>query len=169
MSAFDLDASIRRAEKRLGRSVRKVRSDRGRARLDPGVIECLVEVLGGQDQPSGRELLGELEKRCVHRGLDVPSRATVYKMMKTLVCGKRRMADLPPAVRAALYNVAEDADVPEHLIVFHCFNHGDLAAISYASGMPWLALYQAARMRGFRARSRGLLGSVLRTRGMRDG
>ena len=169
MSVLDLDASIRRAEKRLGKSVRKVRSDRGRPRLDLGVLECLVEVLGGQEQPSGRELIGELAKRCLDRGLDVPSRATVYKMMRTLVCGTRRMGDLPGPVRAALYNVAEDADVPEHLIVFHCFNHGDVAAISYASGMPWLALYQAARMRGFRARSRGLLRSVLRTRGMRDG
>lgn len=168
MSVFDLDASIQRAEKRLGKSVRKVRSDRGRPRLDPGVLECLVEVLGGQEQPSGSELMGELEKRCLARGREVPSRATVYKMMRTLVCGTRRMGDLPVAVRAALYNVAEDADVPEHLIVFHCFNHGDVAAISYASAMPWLALYQAARMRGFRARSRGLLRSVLRARGMRD-
>lgn len=114
-------------------------------------------------------MLLELEQACKRNGLRMPSRATVYKQMRTLVCSTYQKSALPPPVRHALYNVAEDADVPGHLVVFYCFNYGDSAAMSFAAGLPWLALYQAARMRGFRARSRGLLGATIRTRGIRDG
>jgi hypothetical protein len=73
---------------------------------------------------------------------------------------------LPPHVREALYNLAPDGTVPGHQLAFYCFNHGSLAAASYAAGLPWLDLYQAARLRGWRPRSWGLLRAALRARGL---
>ena len=71
------------------------------------------------------------------------------------------LAELPAAVRSALYNMAGDAVVPGAQLAFYCFNYGELAAVHFAAGMPWLPLYQANRMRGWRGRSRGLLRAVL--------
>ena len=96
--------------------------------------------------------------------LRAPSRATVYKLMASLPCPKRRWCDLPPAAQAALYNLAPDSEVPLHQIAFNCFNYGDLDAASYAAGLPWLALYQAWRMRGHRPKSRGLLAAAMAAR-----
>lgn len=76
------------------------------------------------------------------------------------------MGALPPAVRETLYNLAEDGIVPGHQLAFHCLNYGGVEALSFAAGLPWLALYQAARLRGWRPRSRGLLEAILRTRGI---
>lgn len=76
------------------------------------------------------------------------------------------MADLPPAVRDALYNLTADSEVPGHQVAFYCFNYGDSAAVSFAAGLPWLALYQAGRLPGFRPRSRGLFEAVMRARGL---
>jgi hypothetical protein len=56
--------------------------------------------------------------------------------------------------------------VPGHQLAFYCFNYGSLGAISYAAGLPWLDLYQARRMRGWRPRSFGLLLAVMRRRGL---
>ena len=75
------------------------------------------------------------------------------------------MATLPTPVVDALYNIAPDGRVPGHQLAFHCFNYGSLGAISYAAGLPWLDLYQARRMRGWRPRSFGLLLAVMRTAG----
>jgi len=73
---------------------------------------------------------------------------------------------LPPAVRAALYNLDDDAMVPAAQLAFYCFNYGNLGAMSYAAGMPWLALFQAKRMRGWRFSSKGVLDAVMRVRGV---
>ena len=54
--------------------------------------------------------------------------------------------------------------VPGHQLAFYLFHHGDTQALSFAAGMPWLELYQANRMRGWRPTSRGLFLAVLRRR-----
>jgi hypothetical protein len=69
-------------------------------------------------------------------------------------------------VQGALYNLGPTGQVPGHQLVFHAFQHGDTRAMSFAAGLPWLDLYQAQRMRGWRARSRGLLDAVMRRRGI---
>ena len=111
-------------------------------------------------------LLEELGDRCRSHGAERPSRATVYKLLASLPTPVCRLGQLPPAVQAALYNLAPDSEVPAHQVAFYCFNYGDLAAISFASGLPWLALYQALRMPGHRERSLGLLNAVAQVRGV---
>lgn len=86
--------------------------------------------------------------------------------MATLPAGSYPIAPLPAGVRETLYNLDETGEVPGHQLAFHCFNYGGVAALSFAAGLPWLALYQAARMRGWRARSRGLLDAVIAVRGI---
>jgi hypothetical protein len=51
--------------------------------------------------------------------------------------------------------------------VFHCLNYGTLPAMCYAAGLPWLDLFQASQLRGWRPRSRSLLQAVMRVRGIR--
>jgi len=75
-----------------------------------------------------------------------------------------RVGDLPPAVRAALYNLAPESRVPGHQLAFSCFNYGDGRALSFAAGLPWLALYQALRLPGYRPKSRGLIEAVAHVR-----
>jgi hypothetical protein len=67
----------------------------------------------------------------------------------------------------ALYNLSPADRIPGHQLAFYCFNYGSLAAISYAAGLPWLDLYQARFLRGWRPRSAGLLEAVMRARGIR--
>jgi len=71
--------------------------------------------------------------------------------------------------RAALYNLPRDGEVPGEQLAFYCFNYGDLKAVQYAAGLPWLPLYRAYRMRGWRAQSRGLLRAALLARGIPHG
>lgn len=111
-----------------------------------------------------REMLERIRRDCGKAGRRPPSRATVYKLMASLGGPSRRVRDLPGSVRAALYNLDPDCDVPEHQIAFYCFNYGDLAAMSFAAGLPWLAIYQALRMPGYRKKSRGPLQAVARAR-----
>lgn len=148
------------------RGGRRPRSDRGRPRIDPRVVEIVREATGHLDRPASCVLLAGITGRCRQAGLDPPSRATLYKLLATLSTPVYRVADLPPAVRQALYNLGGDCDVPGHQVAFYCFNYGDVAAMSFASGLPWLALYQATRMRGYRDRSRGLLEAVAHARGI---
>jgi hypothetical protein len=56
--------------------------------------------------------------------------------------------------------------VPGDQIVFYCFNYGDVRAISYAAGMPWLCLARASARRGFRSKSLALLRAVMKIRGI---
>jgi hypothetical protein len=126
----------------------------------------LRELLAGHRRPRMKELLRELDAFCRSRGLRTVSRATVYQFMARVRTAEHRAGDMPPAVRAALYNLDDDTMVPAAQLAFYCFNYGNLGAMSYAAGMPWLALFQAARMRGWRFMSRGVLEAVVRVRGV---
>ena len=159
---------MKRAQERMGPesapSDRAPRSDRGKTRLDPAVIDLINEVLAGHERPRMREILARVNGACEAASLRPPSRATIYKLMRTLPAGIYRKPDLPPAVQSALYNLSPECDIPGHQLAFYCLNYGDLAAISFAAGLPWLALHQALRMRGYRPKSRGLIESVARVR-----
>lgn len=165
MSQFDLQQSLLRAEKRLGeRGARKRREDRGEARLHPEVAGRLEELLQSQDRVPVRTILKDLGEFCEQRGLRCPARATIYQWMAQLQPRRYLVAELPAAVRETLYNLSDDALVPGHQLAFHCLNYGSLEAVSFAAGLPWLALYQATRLRGWRSRSRGLLEAICRAR-----
>lgn len=170
MSFFNLSASLERAQERLKGAARaggrRPRSDRGTPRVDARTLAILVEACGGYDRPAMSELLARVGKACRAKRLAPPSRASVYKWLATLPTPRYDVAGLPPSVRHALYNLTDDSQVPAHQLAFYCFNYGDLAATSFAAGLPWLALYQAARMPGYRSRSRGLVEAVMRARGL---
>ncbi|MCX6549893.1 MAG: hypothetical protein NTY02_02600, partial [Acidobacteria bacterium] len=104
---------------------------------------------------------------CVSSGLRPPARSSLYNTLARIEGHRYRVADLPGHVVRALYNLAITGDVPGHQLAFYCFNYGSMRAISYAAGLPWLDLYQALHVRGWRPRSRGLLAAVMRTRGIR--
>jgi hypothetical protein len=165
---FDLQKSQEDAQARFVRvSRRRRRSDAGASRLHPAVLAHLRSRLLGRDRPSMADLRRELAAWCGRRGFHVPSRATLYNLLPHLEGHSYAVEILPGAVRRALYNLAPDAKVPGHQLVFHCLNYGSLAAVSAAATLPWLDLYQAAHLRGWRARSRGLLTAILRARGIR--
>lgn len=124
----------------------------------------LRERLLGYERPHLRSLLDELGEYCAARGIRCPSRASVYQLVDRIDGHCYRASELPPAVRAALYNLGPDALVPGHQVAFYCFNYGELAAICFAAGMPWLDLHQAGRLRGWRAKSRGLWEAACRVR-----
>jgi hypothetical protein len=107
-----------------------------------------------------------VSERCRSAGLKPPARASLYNALARLEGHSYAVATFPPPVVEALYNIAPDGRVPGHQLAFYCFNHGSLGAISYAAGLPWLDLYQARRMRGWRPRSLGLLLAVMRQRGL---
>ena len=111
-------------------------------------------------------LMGELGRVCAEGGLRCPSRATVYKYMALAAVHHYEPAALPEHVKRTLYNLGDEAPVPGHQLVFHCFNYGGLKAMSYAASLPWLSLYQAARARGWRPKSLGPLLAVCRARGI---
>jgi hypothetical protein len=103
---------------------------------------------------------------CAASGLKPPARATLYNVFDRLEPRGYRVAALPPHAVAALYNLEPDTVVPGPQLAFYCFNYGSLAAVSFAAGLPWLDLYQARRLRGWRPRSRGLFDAVMRVRGL---
>jgi hypothetical protein len=115
--------------------------------------------------------MADLQRRisdtCGAQGIRPPSRASLYNTFPRIEGHRYSIALLPDHVAAALYNFAPAGDVPGHQLAFHCFNYGSVPAISYAASLPWLDLYQAARVRGWRPRSRGLLSAVMRNRGIR--
>lgn len=170
MSVFDIVKSRERAIRRLRSAPqttgRRPRSDRGRPRVDAQVLSWLIEATAGHDRPPMAEMLERIAERCRDTGLRPLSRATVYKLLGTLPTPLYRVAELPPAVRSALYNFEPDSDVPGHQLAFYCVNYGDLAALSFAAGLPWLALYQARRLPGYRSKSRGLMEAIARVRGV---
>jgi len=113
-----------------------------------------------------KRVLASLSEHCEHAGSAPPSRATVYKFMAGTSVHFYEKDELPPDVQATLYNLSDDAEVPGHQLVFHCFNYGGMGALCFAAGLPWLDLYQAVRKRGWRLKSLGLLRSVMRVRGI---
>jgi hypothetical protein len=170
MSPFDLELSLTNAKRRVGgtprTSSRRPRSDRGRSRLDDRVLAALTEALSGQERPSMAEILVQIGERCRREGIEPPARATVYKLLKSIPTPAYRVSSLPPRVRHALYNLGSGSVVPAHQLAFYCFNYGDLAAVSFAASLPWLAIHQALRLKGYRAKSRGLVEAVARARGI---
>ncbi len=62
--------------------------------------------------------------------------------------------------------MTEAREVPGPQLAFYCLNYGGIGAISFAAGLPWLALYQAALIPGWRRRSGGLLEAIRRVRGI---
>jgi hypothetical protein len=103
---------------------------------------------------------------CGAAGLRTPSRASLYNALETIAGHSYAIRSLPPAVIETLYNLSPTGTVPGHQLAFYCLNDGSLDALSYAAGLPWLDLYQARRLRGWRPRSRGLLDAVMRVRGV---
>ena len=170
MSAFDIEKSLKNAERRLATARRpggrRPRSDRGVSRLDPRVQAWVQAELSGYDRPPIAEVIVRMTRRCREAGLRPPSRATVYKLLATTETGSYRVAELPPAVQDALYNLGTTGEVPGHQLAFYCFNYGSLTAVSFASGLPWLALHRALRLPGYRTKSRGLIEAVARVRGI---
>ena len=160
---------MERAERRLGSPrtrTRRRRSDRGKSRLPEGVQQELRRLLSGLEYPGIQSISSDLKAFCDENGHVCPSRATIYKYMARASCASHAAADLPPSARNALYNLWGGVQVPGAQLAFYCFNYGDLTATHFAAGLPWLSLYQAARMRGWRPRCRGLLGAVLAARGV---
>jgi hypothetical protein len=169
MSIFDLQESNERARERFGRGRKAAarptkRADAGRFRLDPAVQEKLVALLSGQEKPAFVRLYDALQSYGARARRRCPTRATVYAFMARGPGHSYVVADLPEPVRSCLYNLEGTVEVPGHQLAFHAFQHGTSRALSFAAGLPWLDLYQAARMRGWRPRSRGLLEAVLRIR-----
>lgn len=162
--AFDLQASLERAERRLTPRKRRPRSDAGSSRFPRPVLEAVRKALAGQAYPNIPSLLSDLRNHCSERGLEAPSRASLYQLMKRDPGVPLNIADLPTHVRDALYNLDDAGEISGAHVVFYCFNQGSLQAIQYAAGMPWLCLYQARHLPGWRPRSRGMLEAVLLTR-----
>ncbi|MBN2358230.1 MAG: hypothetical protein JXR83_02175 [Deltaproteobacteria bacterium] len=157
---------MRRAALRLGGAAAHRRADAGQPRLPAAVMVDLRRLLLEQERPRMVDLLSALRRRCRRRGEACPSRATVYKLLHQIEGHSYDPSALPEPVRAALYNLNLQRPVPGHQLAFYCFHHGDLRALSFASGMPWLDLYQAARTPGWRPRTRALLDAVLEARGI---
>jgi hypothetical protein len=164
---FDITKSQCQAKERLARiSTRRRRSDSGRSRLPEAVLAELRAAALGDDRPSMAALRRLVSERCRSTGLKPPARASLYNALARLAGHSYTVATLPTPVVEALYNIAPDGRVPGHQLAFYCFNYGSLGAISYAAGLPWLDLYQARRMRGWRPRSFGLLLAAMRRRGL---
>lgn len=168
---FDLDKSFSDAEQRLGgrdsdrdsEQRRGPRVDRGKSR-QPASLAALRELVLGYDRPDMKDLLAALSNRCRELGLACPSRALVYSRLPRLDGHAYLPSELPPLVRETLYNLSDDGPVPGRQLAFHCFNYGSVEAVCFAAGLPWLDLYQASYLRGFRPKSRGLLEAVCRIR-----
>lgn len=169
MSFIDLQKSIEKAGARFKhgdftKQNRQKRSDIGQFRITKAVLEHLRSLLLGQDKPEPQEILEKIKKFCAQNKHRPPSRATIYKVMAKIPSQTFAAQKLPHEVRAVLYNLDLEANIPGHQLAFYCFNYGDLRAISFAAGLPWLCLYQAYRIRGWRPKSLGLLKAVLCTR-----
>jgi hypothetical protein len=164
---FDLSESQLRARARLDRqSTRRRRSDAGHSRLPPAVLAVLGRAALGRDRPSMGALQRQVADVCTDQGIRPPARASLYAAIGRIDGHVYAIAALPGAVSDTLYNLASDGTVPGPQLVFNCFNYGSVAAICYAAGLPWLDVFQASKLRGWRPRSRSLLQSVMRLRGI---
>jgi hypothetical protein len=169
MSAFDFKASVESFERRFEASKAGVarRPKRRRSRLDPEILAELARELSTRERPSIAAVVGRLAAFADARGLRAPARATVYALLDTLETPDYEIAALPEEVRATLFNLDPLGRVPGVQLAIAAFNHGSTRAVSWAAGLPWLVLHQAARRRGLRARSRGLLSAALAARRIR--
>jgi len=165
MSELSLARSVTRARSRLGSSARRRRSDAGKSRLAPPVERKLMALLGGAERPRVGVVYAQLRAFCARRGFEPPARASIYNALARVAAPAYLLEELPPEVRRTLHNV-EDGTVPGHQVVFAAFNYGDERALSFAAGMPWSCLLQAARLPGFRPKSLALLRAVMEFRGV---
>lgn len=161
VSELNIDHALLRAHQRFG-SARKARSDRGAARIDARAEAKLQQLLRTQERPSFSEVARQLRLFCRAQRVPAPSRASIYNAVERAPMPFYAASTLPDALRQALYNLAPESDmiVPGDQLVFHAFNYGTLAAISFASALPWLCLARASRRRGWRPKSKSLLESV---------
>lgn len=161
-----LNSSFAKAEKRFGKSSLTQRSDRGQSRLPLKVQQKLRQLFLGQERPQMHKLLAKLKDYCELHGLRVPARASVYNYMKICPAHQYAANDLPQDLRNCLYNVDLEQKILGPQLVFYAFHYGNMAAVSQASALPWLDLYQAGQRPAWRARSRGLFHAVLLARGI---
>jgi hypothetical protein len=170
MTEFNIETSMRRAERLLGtprrESSRRERSDRGVSRLPEEVIAEVRRLAGGQVRPRITDLLEEVGRFCKDRGLRPVSRAALYRLLDRLDGHGYLVDKLPHDVRLTIHNLDPAARVPGGQLAFHCLNYGGLRAMSFAAGLPWLDLHQARLKRGWRSKSRGLLEALCRARGI---
>jgi hypothetical protein len=165
VSEISLEASLARARARLeGRSPKR-RSDAGRSRLPPAVEAELTALLSSRERPRMSDVHRALTAFCRPRRLPAPSRSTLYNAIERIEPPAFRTDRLPWAVRRTLHNVQHGL-VPGHQVAFAAFNYGDTRALSFAAGLPWLCLYRAARLGGWRPKSRALLQAVAACRGI---
>jgi hypothetical protein len=165
---MDISESQRRASTLLGRtSARRRRADAGGTRLSPLVIEGLRSQLLGMERPSMTAVSRAIADLCVWHGQRPPARASLYNVLPRIEGHTYEVATLPAAVRHALYNLDPRGPIRGSQLAFYCFNYGSLPAASFAAALPWLDLYQASCLRGWRPRSRGLLNAVMTVRGIR--
>lgn len=168
MCAFDLKKSIDEAERRFGSGaasdVPRRRRDAGVSRLHPELLALIESLLLQTERTPVNGLIESAAVFCKARGLRVPSRTTIYGLIDALELPRVSMADLPPAAQRALYNLEPQSAVPGSQVAFACFNYGGLEAMCYAAGLPWLFLYRASKMRGWRPKSRNLLVAAMRAR-----
>ena len=165
---FDINETQTKAPRHPKRNTaRRRRSDAGKSRLAPTLLDALRAEVLGLERPSIVAIGRRMAALAAERNLRHPCRASLYNALATLPGHSYSAQSLPVHVRSALYNLSPDVTVPGHQLAFYCFNYGSLAAASYAAGLPWLDLYQARRLRGWRPRSRGLLNAAMRCRGMR--
>ena len=164
MSEFTLEASVRRADRRLGRGTR--RADLGRSRLPPAVDAELERLLSSIDRPQMTAVHRELASFCRRNGLRVPSRSTIYNALERIAPPSFHKDALPEFVRRTLHNVG-GGPIPGDRIAFAAFNYGDTRALSWAAGLPWLCLHRADGLGGWRPKSHALLRAVLFARGIR--
>jgi hypothetical protein len=164
---FDLSASLKSAEARFGKQQPgRRRSDRGKHRMAAETMARLAKVLGAHERVPMRQVMAALAAPGRQRRRRSPSRAVIYQFMAHTPLHFFALQELPREVREALYNLAGETRVPAPQVVFYCFNHGTVSAMSFAAGLPWIDLYQAERMRGWRPASLALLRSVTRARGL---
>ena len=121
----------------------------------------------GSVRPSMAALQRRVAAVCAEQGIRPPARASLYNALARTEGHVYATSELPGTVVEALYNLAPDGRVPGPQLVFHCLNYGAVPAMCYAAGLPWLDLFQASRLRGWRPRSRSLLQAVLHVRGIR--
>ncbi len=164
---FDFEASQRNAAARLGADTgRARRRDSGLLRLDPHVIALVREELLGQAKPDMSALHDLIKKRCALVRRRCPSRSSLYTIADKVSGHTYLASELPVWVRDVLHNVDPTSAVPGRQVAFACINSGDTRALSFAASLPWLDLFQARRMRGFRAKSVGLLDAICAARGI---
>lgn len=163
---FDLTKSLADADARFKRAGRKRRTDKGSFRFDERAQAILDGLLSGYERPKTAGLLRELRTRCAELGVTAPSRATVYNYIDSAPVPRLNIEALPAEVRSVLYNLDATTPVPSHQVAFRAFNEGGLRALSYAAGLPWLALHRARRLRGWRPRGLAVIEAVCRSRGI---